>query len=180
MKRSRDERAEQALTRSRPETVPVPRPARVAAVMLALLATACGHGRPMAGDPERALLEARQEEFHAALAARDADRTAALFAETAVLHVANMPEVRGRAAILAFYGNLFGFLSASTAVPGALHLAASGDLAYGTGTAANVFRRPDGGTQEYTGKYVLVWRRLEGEWRIVLYGVSSDRPDAGR
>jgi branched-chain amino acid transport system substrate-binding protein len=153
-------------------------PAAAAALLLALTA-GCAHADAAAADAGRARLEARQAEFFAALAARDVDRTAALFAESAVLHVAGMPAVEGRAAIRAFYGNLFGFLSASSAVPGALHLAASGDLAYGTGTAANVFRRPTGSV-EYRGKYALVWRRLEGDWRIALYAVTSDQPEAAQ
>lgn len=49
-------------------------------------------------------LDQRQSESFAALEARDADTTAALFADEAVVHVANMPPIEGRSAIREFYG----------------------------------------------------------------------------
>lgn len=50
----------------------------------------------------------------------------------------------------------------------------NGDLAYGVGRTVNEFRG-EGGAVAYEGKYVLVWRRIGGEWRVVHYGVSSDQ-----
>jgi uncharacterized protein (TIGR02246 family) len=151
---------------------------RLALIVPIVLATGCAHHRP---DPAgaRAALDARQAELFAAMAARDADRVADLFADDAVLHVANMPPVEGQRAVRAFYGNLFGFLSGSTATPGASHVAASGDMAYGTGNTTNEFRSPDG-TVTFTGKYVLVWRREAGDWRVALYAISSDQPATNR
>jgi uncharacterized protein (TIGR02246 family) len=157
------------------------RPALVVAVLL--LAGGCVESRPQSPPPmdaERARLDQRQDEFFAAVAARDSNRTAALFAEDAVLHVANMPAVEGREAIRQFYENMFGFLSASSAVPEATRMSASADLAYTVGRTVNEFRRPHGAV-EFAGKFVLLWQRSGGEWMITLYGVSSnDRlPSAG-
>jgi len=144
-----------------------------------LLASACApRGVPTAG-AEYGPLEQRQAAFLAAMAARDAERTAAFFADGAVLHIAGMPAIEGRDAIRGFYGNMFGFLAESAAVPRTLELSAGGDMAYSHGTTSNTFRGPQG-TSTYTGKYVLVWRRIDGDWRIVLYAVSSDAADAGR
>jgi ketosteroid isomerase-like protein len=151
---------------------------RFALVAPLLLATGCGHQRTDPAGP-RAALDAREAEFFAAMAARDADRVADLFAHDAALHVANMPQVEGQSAVRAFYGNLFGFLTGSTATPGATHVAASGDMAYGTGSTTNEFRGPDGAVT-YTGKYVLVWRREAGDWRVALYAISSDQPATNR
>jgi ketosteroid isomerase-like protein len=151
---------------------------RLALIAPFILATACAHQRP---DPAgtRAALDARQAELFAAMADRDADRLAELFAHDAVLHVANMPPVEGQRAIREFYGNLFGFLAGSSATPGATYMSASGDMAYGTGSTTNEFRGPDG-TVTYTGKYVLVWRREAGDWRVALYAISSDQPATNR
>jgi ketosteroid isomerase-like protein len=104
---------------------------------------------------------------------------AGLFADDAVLHVANMPPVQGRDAIRRFYGNLFGFLSASAATPETLHISAGGDMAYGVGSATNEFRGPQG-PAVYAGKYFLVWRKVADEWMVVLYGVSSNQSDPER
>jgi ketosteroid isomerase-like protein len=151
---------------------------RLALIAPCVLATACAHQRP---DPAgaRPALDARQAEFFAAMADRDADRLAGLFANDAVLHVANMPPVEGQAAVREFYGNLFGFLIGSRATPGATYMSASGDMAYGTGSTANEFRGLDGAVT-YRGKYVLVWRREAGDWRVALYAISSDQPATNR
>jgi ketosteroid isomerase-like protein len=122
-------------------------------------------------------LEARQAEFLAAMAARDADRVAAIFASDAVLQVAGMPELRGREALRGFYANLFRFLEGSEAEPGPLVRSASGELAWGVGTTVNTFGGAEGPVR-YTGKYAAVWRRAgeggEGPWELALYAVSSD------
>jgi ketosteroid isomerase-like protein len=154
------------------------RPLRLALIAPILLATACAHQRP---DPAgtRAALDARQAELFAAMADRDAERVADLFAHDAALHIANMPPVEGQRAVREFYGNLFGFLTGSTTTPAATHVAASGDMAYGTGRTTNEFRGPDGAVR-YTGKYVLVWRREAGDWRVALYAISSDEPAINR
>jgi ketosteroid isomerase-like protein len=163
------------------------RPPSIAVITVGLLLTAsCAHQPPGAATATVARsataaheqLEERQREFFAAVAAKDANRTAALFSDAAVLHVANMPPVEGRAAIHQFYGRMFGFLSASSATPESTQVSESGDMAVSIGRSANEFRGPEGPV-EYAGKYVLVWRRLAGDWRIVLYGLSSNEPAAG-
>jgi ketosteroid isomerase-like protein len=149
------------------------------AALTALLATACAAYRPVPNDDHRELLDQRQEEFTAAVAARDADRTAELFAEDAVLHIANRAPIEGNRAIRQFYGNVFGFMSASRATPETTRLAEGGDMAYGIGRTSNEFRGPDGPV-EYTGKYLLVWRKIAGDWRIVAYSLSSNQPEGER
>jgi ketosteroid isomerase-like protein len=141
---------------------------------LAALASACGQTRD-----DRDRLEARQGEFVAALAARDSDSLAALFAADAVLHVANMPPIEGRDAIHRFYGNTFRFLSASRSMPETLHIGTSGDLAYATGSATNEFSGADG-VVEYEGKYVLIWKHDDGDWQVALYSLSSNHPADSR
>lgn len=150
----------------------------IAAACAVVLVTSCAHdgAAPLATDRES--LERSQGEFIEALAARDAELAAALFAEDAVLHIANMDPVEGRDAIRRFYGNLFGYLSSSGAVPERLELSVSGDLAYATGRAKNEFRGAEGSTG-YTGKFALVWKKVDGDWRIALYSVSSNASQQG-
>jgi uncharacterized protein (TIGR02246 family) len=146
----------------------------------AAIATACA-ARPQA--PAAAAhdiaLERASSDFFAAVAARDPDRTAGHFAEDAVIHAADMPAVSGRAAIRTFYGNVFRFLGDTRSTAGTTRLAASGDMAYQTGRTTNVFQG-EGGPVEFAGKYVLVWERREGEWRIAVYALSSDQRPAAR
>jgi ketosteroid isomerase-like protein len=149
------------------------------AMLAVALVTACAH-RPGTGSaPDDEGLRQRQSDFLAALSARDLERTAALFAEDAVIHVADMPPLQGRDAIRRFYGNVFRFLSESASTPGPLRVSASADMAYGTGRVTNVFDAEQGRV-EYTGKYLLVWERRGSEWWVAFYGLSSDRPGTSR
>lgn len=132
---------------------------------------------PDAQATEDARLNERQQEFFAAMGARDANRVAALFTDGAYVHVANMPPIEGRAAIRAFYVNLFGFLAASSATAEATHVSEGGAMAYSVGRTRNEFAGPEGPV-EYTGKYALVWVREDGEWWIALYAISSNQAEA--
>ncbi len=143
------------------------------AVFVLVAAAACSHDPAVSLDAERERLEERQSEFFAALEARDAERMAELFSDDAVVHVANRPPLEGRGAIRAFYGNMFGFLSASSATPERVHMSGAGDLAYSTGGTSNEFHSPEG-TVAYTGKYLLVWEKREDHWMIAAYSISSD------
>jgi len=58
-------------------------------------------------------------------------------------------------------------------------MSAGGDMAYSFGQTTNQFRGPEG-TESYAGKFALVWCKVEGEWVIVLYSVSSNQQGAIR
>lgn len=118
-------------------------------------------------------LEARMDAFFQAMEEGASEEVAGFFAEDGIVHVAGMPEIRGRGAIEGFYSNLFGFLESSAAVPGSLRMAAEGSMAFVAGSTTNAFRGPEGSV-EYAGKFLLVWVRDDGEWRIGAYSVSSD------
>jgi ketosteroid isomerase-like protein len=131
------------------------------------------------GKDTRQLLEKRQVDFFTALSAKDADKVAAFFIESSVLHIANRPPIEGRSAIRQFYSGLFGFLSASSATPEVLKVSQSGDMGYSYGKAVNTFTTPQGDV-EYSGKYVLVWELIKDDWMIMFYSVSSNQPDPSR
>jgi ketosteroid isomerase-like protein len=147
-----------------------------------MLLAGCAHQR--VPEIDRAQLEyegvaQRQADYHAAMAARDADRIAAMFSEDAVLHIANMPPVEGREAIHRFYTRMFGFLSATSATPETLVVSAGGDMAYGTGRTINEFRGPEGPVS-FAGKYALIWRKPGDAWLVAIYTVSSNQQDPAR
>lgn len=148
-------------------------------VVALLLSASCVDRSAASAGLDRESLERRQGQFLAALAARDADATAERFAEDALLHMAGMPPVAGREAIRRFYGNVFGFLEETGAAPASLEVASAGDLAYSVGATRNAFRGPDGPV-EYEGKFVLVWRKVDDDWLIAVYAISSDAPEGGR
>jgi ketosteroid isomerase-like protein len=157
----------------------MPRRAAVLLALIVLLGSSCAHRPSPSADREREALRQRERGFLAALGAGDLERTTAYFAQDAMLHVANMPSLRGRPAIVQFYGNLFRFLRTSEAMPETMHVSASGDLAYTSGRVSNVFRGEQG-TSEFAGKYLLIWEKRAGEWEVVVYSISDDGAGAAR
>lgn len=153
---------------------------RSAALALAVAALAgCAHSGAGGAQASGGALEARQASFLAAMGERGTERLVTHFAEDAVLHVANMPEIRGRAAIRQFYANVFRFLASTTATVDSVRLAPGGDMAFSTGRVTNVFGAGERRT-EFAGKFLLVWERRGGEWMVAVYAVSSDAADPGR
>jgi ketosteroid isomerase-like protein len=132
------------------------------------------------GRPLESELEARMDAFVQAMEAGAPPEVSALFAADGTVHVAGMPEIRGRSSIEGFYSNLFRFLESSTAVPDAFRVSADGTMAYVTGSTTNAFRGPEGSVS-YQGKFLMVWIREEGEWKVGAYSVSGDEgnQDAG-
>jgi ketosteroid isomerase-like protein len=141
--------------------------------MALILAMSCVHSPVPPGDASDDLQQ-RQESFFTALSTKDSALVVAHFSDDAVLQIANMPPMRGRAAIERFYGNVFRFLSRSESVVEQTQLSASGDLAYSSGAQTNAFDREQGRV-EYEGKFLLVWQKVNGEWLIRAYSLSNNQ-----
>jgi uncharacterized protein (DUF885 family)/ketosteroid isomerase-like protein len=127
--------------------------------------------------PEVAALRRRQQDFLQALAGKDLDKVTALFAEDAVVHIANMPPVEGREAIHRLYGNVFRFLSSADYLPETIRVAEGADMAYSTGRVTTVFAGEQGPV-EYPGKFLLVWERRDDAWQVAAYTISNNRGEA--
>ena len=120
-------------------------------------------------------LRAAGDAWLLAFSGRDADKLAQLYADDAVVMPEAEPSASGAASINGFYLDYFGRLhsgSYSISVPASqIMTGASGDLGY----RAGVYRMSDGtGTQVDTGKWLQVWRRAGGEWRVVRDTWNSD------
>lgn len=153
--------------------------ALAATAFTALLAVACAGPQRSAADDQSEMLETRQAQFAAALEARDVQGMVGLFAADAVLHVADMAPIEGRDAIGDFYDRVFGFLTRSSVIPHDTRISEAGDMAYSVGTTRNGFSGPEG-VVDYDGKYLLVWRRIDDDWVIAVYSISSNEADEDR
>lgn len=109
-----------------------------------------------------------------AIRAKDAEAVAALYAEDAVKLVPNLPLLEGRQEIESYYAGLFEVPDfRSTFGPTRIVVADGGDLAYDHGTYTASWTG-EAGPAEEVGKYVSVWRRIDGGWRLA---VDMDNPD---
>lgn len=144
-------------------------------LVLLLAASACTAAPPAVDlAAEEAAIRSRGAALVAAEQARDTPAAVAYFAEDAVIHMAMMPAVTGRAALPELYEGLYSMLgpegSFSAATTG-VTVAASGDLAVEHGV--NQFTI--GGAMS-AGKYLAVWRKVDGEWYVSHLAVSDDQP----
>ena len=111
--------------------------------------------------------------------AKDAAGIAALYAEDGAVMPPNGPIGKGRAAIEQTWASMMqspGF--ALTFVPEQVLVSSSGDMALDRGTYSLTIA-PAGTTQTDTGKYVVVWRKIGGEWKAAADIFNSDLPASG-
>jgi uncharacterized protein (TIGR02246 family) len=111
--------------------------------------------------------------------AKDAAGIAALYAEDGAVMPANAPIGKGRAAIQQTWTSLMqtpGF--DLTFVPEQIIVSSSGDMALDRGTY-KLALAPKGTAMTDTGKYVVVWRKIGGEWKAAADIFNSDLPASG-
>ena len=109
-----------------------------------------------------------------AVAAKDIAWIANLYAPDGRLMPPNARAAVGREAVRAAWTGMFGTPGfALTFAPGEVRVANAGDMACDIGT----WQRPDpDGKVADHGKYVVVWRKLQGQWKVVADIFNSDRP----
>ena len=111
--------------------------------------------------------------------AKDSAAIAQLYAEDGMVMPANEPATRGRDAIRKWWDGAMkmpGYdLSFS---PEQILVSSSGDMALDRGTYRFRATPPQGAIDD-TGKYVVVWRKVDGEWKVAVDIFNSDKPAAG-
>ena len=131
-----------------------------------------------AGADERAI-RGHVDHWLQLVKAKDAAGIAALYAEDGAVMPPNAPIGKGRAAIQQTWASMMqtpGF--DLTFVPEQIIVSSSGDMALDRGTYRLVIA-PNGTAQTDTGKYVVVWRKIGGEWKAAADIFNSDLPAGG-
>jgi ketosteroid isomerase-like protein len=127
------------------------------------------------------ILDKVTHELVTAFNAEDAARAALLYAEDAVLMPANMPMVKGRAAIEGHFRKEFAAVDMTLQLK-PIESMLEGSQGFGTGTSAFTPKR--GGTSQAaggvgtveTGKYLLLFKRVGTDWKIAYDIFNSDAP----
>ncbi|HJR54414.1 MAG TPA: SgcJ/EcaC family oxidoreductase [Gemmatimonadota bacterium] len=127
----------------------------------------------------RTEIEGLSDRFEQALLAEDAATIGGLYAEDAVALPPGAPRAEGRAAIEALFASWFEEIPAPegfTLTTDDLQVAGSGDIAYEVGTYTSRGTSPEGESYDETGKYLVVWKNMDGEWKIVRDIWNGDAP----
>ncbi|MDX1623530.1 MAG: SgcJ/EcaC family oxidoreductase [Gemmatimonadota bacterium] len=128
-----------------------------------------------------ATLDSLGNAFEAAVENNDPAAIAAQYTEDAVLLPPGEERIEGRQNIESSYAE---WLNADTTASitltiDRLEVAESGDLAYEIGTAQVSGTTREGEAYEDTGKYLVAWEKVDGEWLIAADSWSSDAPMPG-
>ncbi len=140
----------------------------VALVCLAVDAVA------FAAEDVKAAIETQNKAWGAAVAKGDADAIAALYTETAKAYPPNGPVVAGRAAIRELFAGMLASGIRSVTLT-ASEVTGAGDSAQEVGTY--VIRTPDGQLAD-EGKYIVLWKKEGGGWRLHRDIWNSNAPAA--
>lgn len=102
------------------------------------------------------------------VATRNLDGLIASYAKDGIAFPQNRPPVRGQAALRAYWGGLlalpdFHFDTTDTQI----HVSKSGDMAWIAGDYVLSFTSPNGKVEDL-GKYLLIYEKINGEWKLVL------------
>lgn len=120
----------------------------------------------------RAAIEAGRRQLTDAFGQRDAAGCASLYTEQGAMLPPNADIARGRRAIQAIWQGIFDAgLTASR--DETLEVESAGDLAYEMGRYT-LYAGDNNVVDE--GKYILIWKREAGQWRIHRDIVNTSRP----
>ena len=125
---------------------------------------------------EDAAIRAINRQMEQAVASKNVDAIAQLYAMDAVFMVPNMPAARGQAAIRDTWAQaLAGANTRLSLSPTDIDIASSGELATDVGTYVFTFSG-DQGTVTDRGKYMVKFRKAGTEWKIESDIFNSDIP----
>ena len=130
------------------------------------------------GEDEHAI-RAQVDRWLQLVKAKDAPAIAGLYAEDGAVMPPNEPIGKGHAAIQKTWASImqtpgFDLIFA----PEQIIVSSSGDMALDRGTYKLAFAA-NGIAKSDTGKYVVVWRKVGGEWKAAADIFNSDLPASG-
>ena len=124
---------------------------------------------------EAAIRNADTEWSHA-VEAKDLDKTTSFYAEDASAYPFNAPVAAGKDSIRQLWSHLFespGFHLQFA--PTKVEVAKAGDMAYDAGTFELKMNGSDGSPKTTQGKYVVVWKKQNGQWKAVADIFNTDQ-----
>lgn len=122
-------------------------------------------------------VRARSEQVFAAESVEDIDKAMTFWAENAIVQPPDAPQIQGKQAVRELYQQLFPGDQLSDFFGQASHIEVSeaGDLAYEYGVNKIIEHETDRNLID-EGKYLIVWKKIDGEWYIRALSFSSNAP----
>ena len=120
-----------------------------------------------------------EEQWSDAIKASDVDKIVSFYAPGAVTMSANMPISVGLEAIRkteeASFSDTTSIFKTYSSTLDTIEVSASGDLAYARGMD-RVNQNTTKGSAEEVGKWVDIWKKVDGKWKVVVSIWNNDNP----
>jgi ketosteroid isomerase-like protein len=151
-------------------------------IIAAMMITACEPKTKTASVDTRAeadSIRSLEQQWSDAIKASDVDKIVSFYAPGAVAMSANKPISLGLEAIRKTEESSFAdttsiFKTYSSTID-SIEVSASGDLAYARGSDRVSQNSPKGPAEEI-GKWVDIWKKVDGKWKVVVSIWNSDKP----
>jgi len=149
----------------------------VKAILSAALFLILGAGFALAQDNGgvRKIIEANNKSFIEAFNRGDAAAVAGLYASDARLFPPNSQRIDGKPGIQDFWKSLIN-AGAKVVSLETVHVESSGDIAYEVGNYTLIIPQANKEAITDQGKYVVVWRRQGGTWKLTADIWNSNKP----
>jgi ketosteroid isomerase-like protein len=131
-------------------------------------------GNKTSGSNIRSAIEAANKRFVEAFSKGDAARIAAMYAEGARVLPPNSPMVQGRQRIQELWQSFIN--TGAKLMLSTSDVEAQGNVVHEVGTYELIF--PD--NKRDAGKYVVIWRRGKGDWKLAVDIWNSNLPASGQ
>jgi ketosteroid isomerase-like protein len=125
-------------------------------------------------EEEKALREA-DVAWSAAGEKKDLDGLVSFVTDDSIQLPPNAPTAKGKDAVRKEWSNILGLKDVAVKwEPTTVQVADSGELGYTSGTYTLSFTDPKAGKIDDKGKYLEVWKKVDGKWKSHLDMYSSD------
>jgi uncharacterized protein (TIGR02246 family) len=147
---------------------------QIAALLFASVLLSGGASAQTVSDEQQ--IRDLEQQWAEAVEERDLEAIVGLFAEDGQIMPPNARSVSGREPIAEAWQGILDLpeLEFSFA-PTAVKVAGSGDMAYVVGTYQLAYQGEEARVED-AGKYVDVWEKIDGEWKVVIETYNSDLP----
>lgn len=132
---------------------------------VALALSACTPAPTVDPAAEEQAIRSAVTRWNELLVAKNDSGLMAIYTDDAVLMPPNAPAVTGTAAGRAYFAHMWPMSASLVATTGAVEVMPSGDAAIEGGTWTFEMPTP-AGPQRDNGKYLAVWKKVGGEWKI--------------
>ncbi|MEM7430934.1 MAG: DUF4440 domain-containing protein [Pseudomonadota bacterium] len=143
----------------------------LAAILLVL--TACSRSDVDIA-AEKAAIQTRSDAMVAAEAAKDIDTALLFWTDDGTVLLPTGAKIEGKPAIREFLIGMFATFDTFEGTTTAIKVDSSGAVAYEYGTNRIVYP----GDVVETGKYVIVWRKIDDVWLMAAVSMEDDKPSS--